>query len=59
MLFPLPMPYAIKVDKSKWLSRIEPTGEINWTGVHMKRLRKTIRHEKSQALAGQTPHEAV
>ena len=59
MLCPPPMPYAIKVDKLKWRWRTEPTGEINWTAVHTKRLRITIRHETSQALAGQTPHLAV
>jgi len=59
MLCPPPMPYAIKFDKLKRRSRIKPTGEIYWTVVHTERLRKTIRHEASQTLAGQTPHVAV
>jgi len=59
MLCPPPMPYASKVDTLKWRWRIEPTGEINWTTVHRKRLRKTIRRETSQDLAGQTSNVAI
>jgi len=59
MLCPPPMPYAIKVDKLKWPSRIEHTGELTWTAVYTKRLRKTIRHETSQALSGKIHHVAV
>lgn len=59
MLCPPPIPYTIKVDKLKRPSRIEPTGEINWTAVRTKRLRKTIKHETSKALAGHTPRVAV